>query len=143
MTRHTTHPTQEAPMSESDEPKAYVWAWRYGSLGVEEFESLSAAVAVSHEASDRGEEYVHCIEVPAKGRVYDKEEVYDLWRPIEDAEDARFQSAPRNVAAVMVTSPDGKERANYEGYSTRAKADEVASELRKVFGDRVTVRDIP
>lgn len=117
------------------------WAWRYGSLGVDEFETLDEAVGAATYADDYGEEALDCFEVwdDAGHRVIGHEEALRLVHERSDADDAARPKTPLNVAVVRLTSPDGKV-ATYSGYPTTEKAEAAADEFRRLIGaDRVKV----
>lgn len=117
------------------------WAWVHGSLDVDEFETLDAAVDAAAYAADYGHEALDCFEVwDGDGhRVIAHEEAMRLIHERSDAIEAATPKSPPNVAVVRLVSPEGK-TATYSGYPTMEKAEAAAAEFRQHLGaDRVKV----
>lgn len=112
------------------------WAWRYGQLQGDDFESLDEAVRMASYAIDASDESLHSFEVWDKDgyRLIPENEadklVYAYWRA------SQSQSTPKPVVAhVCITDPEGKTLS--EDYSSVEEAQAEVDRLKPFLGDRV------
>ncbi len=118
------------------------WAYRYGALAVEEFDSFDAAFEAAEWAADDGLESLHCIEGP-DGVVPDGV-LTRMRKERWERERAHIDEGPKPTHGVSLTAPDGKDWAWYETFTSKAEAEAEAATLRALYGDdRVKIRSLP
>lgn len=121
------------------------WAMVYGSLQVDDYETLDRAVSAAHYASNEGMESLRMIEVlndDGTTRVYNREECDLLMQPLEDAETDAWKHHAPIIAIVEIALPADGKRAQYEGHLSLDAAEKRREELAVFLGDRVTVRRV-
>ena len=121
------------------------WSYIYGAPHAELFPSIGDAVEAAKVDSDNGTESLHCIEVIDGGtsRIIDKDEVWRLTKPLEEAEKAEWANQPKPTASTFILGPDGKE-ARWGNYPTMDQATAAAQLLTAIVGpDRVRVAPFP
>ncbi len=127
--------------------KVIKWAYRYGSLQAENFDTLEDAVAAASWASDAGEESLKSFEVFGdEYRLIDEKEAYDLMHAYSDAEyekwRERTKDEPKVTHIIDVKGPNGVWACWQNGYGlddASAKASAVAA---TVGAERVQVRPV-
>jgi hypothetical protein len=115
------------------------WYWRYGTLEVEEHDSLGEALSCAEGAQERGTEALAGIEVWDEDgyRFLQSDEV---WRLVTARLPDPAPAPPRSVAAVVAVQSPGGGWAEDRFYNIQ-EAEEYAERLRSVLGhERVTLR---
>lgn len=120
------------------------WAWRHHVLGVERFDTIEEAAASAYYAAEYGEEAFECVEVTnASGsQTMGWSDLEPFIRPLREAEDAAYASAPPIAAMVRLRTPDGKHDAAYSTHASVEAAEAALADLRPLFGDRVSVERV-
>ena len=128
--------------------KVIKWAYRYGALTSETFNSLDDAVSAASWASDAGEEALHSFEVidGEASRVIDKAEAFDLVHAYSDAEYAKWcertKDEPKITHVIDVKGPDGV-WAFWDNAHSLTEAHGKALEFSGLVGpDRVKIRPV-
>ena len=83
------------------------WSYVYGSLQVNDYDTLDSAVVAAAHLADDGLESLQCIEDTATGRVYSREEVWDLDEPRQERERADRDARLRPTHIIEVLAPEG------------------------------------
>jgi hypothetical protein len=122
---------------------ALKWAWRYGRLQVEAFDSLDDAIAAAGYASDDGQEAIDCVEVWCDDgyRRISGTEVLEMWRTDPDNEANQEPGSPPSTA-VVIQHPDLKDSGR-EWFWDEDEAALRFGDLRRLLGDRVSVEPAP
>lgn len=118
------------------------WAWRYGVLDVDDFDSIDEAVRSAVWASGASEESFAGIEVVYEDGRTEVVDVAEQWRKVEQEEEEERASYPPTKARLDLRSQQGQ-WALFRTFADAADAERDAAELRDIFGaDRVRVRPV-
>lgn len=119
------------------------WAWVYGSLHVEEFDSLDEAVRSAVYAAEAGDESLDYIEViDDDGTSTRHERDSAVVRAVEEQQHemdrAAYEAAPAVTHRIRAANADGKE-ATISSFTDRGKAALELERLRPLLGGRVWI----
>lgn len=131
-------------MTTADKPKLVIkWAWRYGVLGAEGYDTVDDAIEAAVWASGAGKESFAAIEVVyPDGRTEVLDDVGERMRVVEDREEQERKGHPVSTRRIDLRSPSG-EWALYRDFVDPADAERDAADLAKTFGaERVRVRTL-
>lgn len=121
--------------------KAYKFAWVFGHLWVEEFDSLDDACKSAHECSDQGYESLAHIEFEGEEIGWNHPEMERVESEREALREAVMDATPKATHRLSVRSLRG-EWADY-ATGTEESLETVRLELQAAFGEkRVVLRSV-
>lgn len=116
-----------------------VWMWQLYSLSLFPCDTLEDAVRLSESIQNAGDGSLECIEGP--DGVVPKEAVEEIVDRLEAARAERAADAPTYTHYISLRSPDGKDSAQWDWYTSGDEAALAFAELSERFGDRVSLHE--